>query len=196
MQPYFKGREQGYNNPNSINSNNNNGNQVGDDERRCFFGPSFFRGIKYGALLSGCCTLFAARRIHTGLIRRAKATGNPDITPWTVDQWMMGLSIGLYCTVAVKFGKFVLARGRYNEFLFDEILSRQMEEEGGHDEEAEAIRTMLEMRKNALEVGPKRELLPTFWDGFAVGVLGTLQDSYNPTKPPWFYLNMKAGLVA
>ena len=35
--------------------------------------------------------------------------------------------------------------------------------------------------------------MPNFWDGFAVGVFGSLQDSYHPVKPPQRYLNMTGG---
>jgi hypothetical protein len=39
----------------------------------------------------------------------------------------------------------------------------------------------------------KRDLVPKFWDGFAVGVMGSLQDAHNPIKPVEKYVHLQAG---
>ena len=36
---------------------------------------------------------------------------------------------------------------------------------------------------------------PTFWDGFAVGVLGTIRDCHLPSRPPYAYLGMRFGML-
>eukprot|EP00759_Apiculatamorpha_spiralis_P012037 PhF_6_TR19129/c0_g1_i2/m.28138 len=200
------------------------------DWRALAFGPAYFQGVKWGAGVSMIFTGIFARKAHKRVLATVKSLGHKDVTPWTVEPYTMALAYAMYVTTVMKFTKFFLAQGRHNEFLYDEMVTKEFLEANPNSPEAEGLRAMMEMRQmaktkeeeiqiqlqfksaNSDIVVPspysiskeedefkkkakvKREVIPTFWDGVAVGVFGSVQDAYNPCKPIWQFMNMRGGV--
>jgi hypothetical protein len=184
--------------------------------RSCAFGPDFFDGVKWGAGLTFFPTVFMARRSHR---RARKAMPDPKMSLWKFDPWAVTFTGACSITAVMKMIKFGAARGRVREFELDGELAVM----NATDEELEAMAAMKVVRDAAArgedlaefvdgssaeeraarsrrlggrDIGnarAKQLAMPTWWDGVAVGLFGSLVDAHTPHKPPSAYLGMRAG---
>lgn len=132
--------------------------------------------------------------------------------------------MSLALTTLLKVAKFTLANRRYQEFVADdvgfELLQAMCADSHGEKDE---LNRLLDVELGASKTGPvstperdvktpndqakslTRRLVaeaadvserraPTFWDGVAVGLLGSVMDCYLPSKPVYCYYGMRCGM--
>ena len=192
--------------------------QMPDYMRTCAFGPEFFDGARWGAGLTFLPTVFAGRRSYRRAVR-AMPKG-PKASLWKFDPWACIFSGACGITASMKAIKFFAARGRVREFELDEeyaVMNASDEEleamatmkvirearARGEDlsEFVDETTTAEEKAAKSRRLGgrdignarAKQLMMPTWWDGFAVGLYGSLVDANTPHKPPTAYLGMRAG---
>ncbi|KEG14991.1 hypothetical protein DQ04_00231170 [Trypanosoma grayi] len=130
--------------------------------------------------------------------------------------------ISLVMTTLMKSVKFTLANYRYQEFVADdmdfELLEKELSStpEGKSElerlfKEVSKTTTAASLRDDAAGTrGPRGQTVtntlmkeasqvcersaPTFWDGVAVGLMGSIMDCYLPSKPVYNYYGMRCGM--
>ncbi|RNF17909.1 uncharacterized protein Tco025E_04654 [Trypanosoma conorhini] len=132
--------------------------------------------------------------------------------------------ISLALTTLMKSAKFTLANYRYQEFVADDIGFTLLEQMCADSPEGrEELGRLLDEALTGLKAGaaspadgdgngrgPHHKTLtctlmqgasplaerdpPSFWDGAAVGLLGSVMDCYLPSKPPRSYYGMRCGM--
>ena len=172
------------------------------DYRSTAFGPDYFNGAKWGAFSSFWLVVYCGRRSYKQLMLKAAAQRKAGTFHGYMAADGMQCVTLFACAVmsVLKFSKWFVARGRHNEFLWDEYYAKK----SASLEDRAELQYMEMQRAKAKEREEKtpsrhlknlraRDSIPTWWDGFAVGVMGSLQDAYNPQKPVIKYLGMKFG---
>jgi hypothetical protein len=196
-------------------SSSRNAMDVAEEMQRAAFGPEYFRGIMWGSACSLTAVSLGGRRYYRILrkmqLERLNSQGKRD-SFMTINPTYTTVVFGCCCTGLIKASKLVASYCRYTEFLWEEYLFENFATE----EDRAVVNTMmakkLEAEKKELGISAaqlnadplqklftdnyqskKKELIPGFWDGFAVGVMGSLQDAHNPIKPVDRYVHLQAG---
>ncbi|EPY34345.1 hypothetical protein STCU_01009 [Strigomonas culicis] len=180
-------------------------------------------GSAWGGLGSLTCCLLAYRRLRKDQrevdydMGLRKGQANKHFSRWVVlrglrTQPMLATGcVGLAVTSTFKLIKFYLSSARCSEFWFDDMAFEQMAPKeaeelkayyhsqtfvAGRDPSSKpaAPTTVAALMKQA-EVArpPQNRESPTFADGVAVGLLGSVLDCYVPQKPISRYYHMRFG---
>ena len=187
--------------------------QEQEDDVVCNFGYDYFNGVRWGAGAGCAFSFFASMRLSWDLqaaMRIMDARHPPSVYDRSVNIVSRGfrshpfITTGMVCffvTGWTKLYKWYSASIRVNNFALASFDYSELRKSMASDAEAVKLfdrysaeldkpeATLLRIPKAVRDPPP----VPTFGDGVAVGLYGSLFDAWLPTKPTRDYMGYAAG---
>jgi hypothetical protein len=186
--------------------------QEREDDIVCAFGFDFFDGIRWSAGCGAILSFIASYRLYgdLSLILKAEDHANPHAYDFGKSAVVRGLRVNPYMTAGMwsfflmgwtKLFKWYSASVRVNTFYMASFEFEEMRDSAvKQDPEgaklfdaycAELTKPSATLFRDAQE--KSAIVTPTFSDGVAVGLFGSLFDSWLPTRPTSDYVGFAAG---